>query len=149
MHLESTPILQSIVLRNTKQQVNFKVLLFIVVIYEEILNWLHLTKKWKVYLKYHLMWCDKKKVYFITLKILPSIHLAGSLQTSETRYWYNVNNGKICRKIRGHLVTNVIKSTIIEMYIAIIYHKNIDNIGVLFSLPYITSSSVLKQGRMY
>ena len=89
------------------------------------------------------MCCDKKKVCLITLKILPSIHLAGSLQISETMYWYNVNNGKICRKILGHLVINVIKGIIIEMYIAVIYHKYIDNIGVLLSLPHTTTTSFM------
>lgn len=43
-----------------------------------------------------------EKVYLITLSILPSIHLAGSLQISDTIYWYNVNRGKICSKIVGH-----------------------------------------------
>lgn len=91
----------------------------------------------------------KKKVCLITLKILPSIHLAGSLQISETMYWYNVNNGKICRKIQGHLVIKVIKGTIIEMYTAIMYHKYIDNIGVLLSLPHTTTTSLtLYEGQM-
>lgn len=72
----------------------------------------------------------------ITLKILPSMHLAGSLQISETKYWYNVNNGKICRKILGHLVINGIKLTIIEMYFAIIDHKYFGNKGILLSFPH-------------
>jgi len=45
LHLESSPILESVVLRKTEQQLNFKALLSIVVIYEEILNQLLLTKK--------------------------------------------------------------------------------------------------------
>lgn len=87
------------------------------------------------------MCCDKKKVSLITLKILPSIHLAGSLQISETMYWYNVNNGKICRKVLDYLVINVMKGTIIEMYIVIIYHKHIDNIGLLLSLCHTTTTT--------
>lgn len=83
------------------------------------------------------------KKSLITLKILPSIDLTGSLQISETMYWYNVNNGKICKKILGHLAINVIKGTIIEMYIAIIHHKSSANTGVLLSLSRTTTISVM------
>lgn len=78
----------------------------------------------------------KKKTSLITLKILPSMHLAGSLQISETKYWYNVNKGKICRKILGHLVMNGIKGSVTEMYSTSLYHKYIDNKAVLLSLPH-------------
>lgn len=73
----------------------------------------------------------KEKAYVITLRILPSIHLAGSLQISDTKYWYNVNRGKICSKIVGHGAINIIQGTIMEIHIAITYHKYIDNIRLL------------------
>lgn len=79
---------------------------------------------------------EKNKTSLITLKILPSMHLAGSLQISEMKYWYNVNRGKICRKILSHLVINGIEGSITEMCITIIYHKYIDNKAVLLSLPH-------------
>lgn len=79
---------------------------------------------------------EKNKTSLITLKILPSMHLAGSLQISEMKYWYNVNRGKICRKTLGHLVINGIEGSITEMCITIIYHKYIDNKAVLLSLPH-------------
>lgn len=74
---------------------------------------------------------EKEKVYLITLKILPSIHLTGSLQISDTIYWYNVNRGKICSKIVGHADINIIQGTIMEIHIATTYQKYINNIRLL------------------